>query len=92
MLSQEAAQKILGIEVPVSVIPEEMAKQLTVTFYPFQSHKVSTSILNFGEKLKNSLKELGVKVIPYEEAVTDMNLNMRFKLFFYTLIGKIPRV
>jgi len=37
MLSQEAIQKILGIDDKIISTPEEMAKNLTITFFPFES-------------------------------------------------------
>ncbi|MEK9185931.1 MAG: hypothetical protein AAB863_04110 [Patescibacteria group bacterium] len=91
MLSQEAIQKILGINEYVPLEPEEMAKELTVTFYPHHKHKVSKNILDFAEKFRTALVNLGVKIIPYEESLARLPLKRLFKIYFYSILGQIPK-
>lgn len=52
MLSQEAIQKILGIDEYIPLEPKEMVKNLVITFYPHDNQKVSKNIIDFAEKLK----------------------------------------
>ncbi|MBU6390138.1 hypothetical protein KGQ31_01160 [Patescibacteria group bacterium] len=68
MLSQEALQKILGIEGKVSLTPEEMADQLNITFFPHR-HAISKNVAHFAEILADLFVELKVNVIPYDEAL-----------------------
>lgn len=68
-ISQEAIQKILGIEEKISLRPGEMAKTLTVTFFPYNQNDASQNVKNFSEELKATLLELGVNVVPYKEAL-----------------------
>ena len=91
MLSQQAIQKILGIEGDIPLKPEVMAKELIITFYPHHNHKVSRNILDFAEKFRGALKNLGVKIIPYEESLVPLPLRKQLKILFYSLIGKLPK-
>lgn len=67
-LSEEAIKTILGIKEPVYLTTESMIENLTVTFFPF--HKTTDKeILTFREKLEAVLKDLGVNILLYEQAL-----------------------
>ena len=91
MLSQLSIEKILGINQSVPVDPKVMANNLVITFYPYKNHKISNNILSFAEKLKEALKNIGVTIIPYEESLVKMSFKRKFKILFFTLIGKLPK-
>jgi hypothetical protein len=91
MLNEEAIKKILGIEEEVALTPEDMAKKIIITFYPVDKNYVSGNVLNFAERLINTLKALGIKIIPYEKSLEKQPLKRRLKIFFYSLIGSIPK-
>jgi len=67
ILSTGATCHILGIKPHVPLTPEEMARSLRVAFYPETcgTQKLQT----FLRKLRFALKESGVSVISYEEAL-----------------------
>ncbi len=88
ILNQETIQKILGIEGVVYTNPEQMARSLTVTFFPSEGHKFGENVKSFSDKLRTTLIELGVKVIPYEESLDSLPFKKLLKLYFYTLSGR----
>jgi len=55
IISQEAIRKILGIEKPVSVSAQEMAKKLKITFFPYDPDKLSDEVKSFAKKLEATL-------------------------------------
>ncbi len=67
-LSLEAIQNLLGIKEKIPLTPQEMARTLRVTFIPFS--KGEKGIELFAARLKSAMQEIGVEIIPYEEAVT----------------------
>lgn len=79
MLSFDAYRTILGIEEKVKITDEEMADSLNLTFFPFSNaQSVNESTLQFVEELKKVFIELGVNVVPYEEALERVTLGRRF--------------
>jgi hypothetical protein len=68
MPGQRALEAILDLdpEVPVSV--EDMAKRITVVFYPREGRGVTDAVRDFSSRLKSVLIELGVSVVPVESA------------------------
>ncbi len=60
---------LLQISGNVPLKEEKMARDLTVTFQP--PHKHSQRLDNFVAIFKNNLIDLGVKVIPYEDSLTE---------------------
>lgn len=86
-LSQEAIQKILGIEERVYLTPEEMADKLNVTFYPHTSSAVSNEVYDFARRLKKVFMELKVNVVPYEMALTTLSLRYVIKRTFLILLN-----
>ena len=73
MLSTAAINAILGIADEHPLTSKEMACHMKVTFYNNKEAHVDTNILNFADKLEGVLLELGVKVVPYEEALVSIS-------------------
>lgn len=67
ILSTGAIYRILGVKSPVPLTPEEMAKSLRVAFYPEARH--TQKLDDFLRKLRNGLKDSGVQMVSYEEAL-----------------------
>ncbi len=78
MFSQEALQKILGIEEKVYTDVSEMADKLNVAFYP-HSNSASQNVVNFSNKLKDSLVRLKVNIVPPDEIWEKTPLSKRVK-------------
>lgn len=79
MLSEDAINLILGIKDKVPLTSEQMARGLTVTFFPRQKEAVSANVKEFTEELRAALKSAGVKIIPYEEALHSVSLSKSLK-------------
>lgn len=88
-LSQEAIQKILGIEEKVSLTPEEMADKLNITFYPYVSPKTSKEVRDFSEKLKAVFLRLKVNIVPYENALITLPWHKILKRGFKILVNNL---
>ncbi|MEN9614450.1 MAG: hypothetical protein RLZZ347_757 [Candidatus Parcubacteria bacterium] len=69
MISQEAIQKILGIDEMVYLTPEEMADKLNITFFPRIGKNISKDAIDFSERLKKVFGELKVNIVPYEDSL-----------------------
>ncbi|MEK9147324.1 MAG: hypothetical protein AAB593_00175 [Patescibacteria group bacterium] len=80
MLSQEAIQKILGIETKIHINPEEMAEELEITFYPYTTKDVNLNVLNFKNKLEVTLKKFKANIISFDEAFENVSFKKRAKL------------
>ena len=89
MISYEAVQKIIGIKEKVTLTPPEMAKILNITFFPTISSNISPDVLAFVELLKKSLQEIGVNIVPYEEATELMPLKKVVTRAFKILAGNL---
>lgn len=83
MLSQEAIQKLLGIEEKVHLSPREMADQLNITFYPKRGAKVSPATVAFFEKLQETFRVLRVNIVPYEQALEKLPPSKVFKRLLF---------
>lgn len=79
-LSIEAIKKILDIQDDIVMSEDEMAKKLKVTFYPKISKDTTGKVREFAYNLKESLIELGVDIIPYEETLEYIKLSRKFKM------------
>ena len=87
-LSQEAIQKVLGLqEKHIPLEPEEMARDLVVTFYPEEGQIISPRVKAFGERLKEAFFRLGVKVVPYEEALIEIPRLQLLRKYFRVAIS-----
>ncbi|MCC6398636.1 MAG: hypothetical protein IT282_16600 [Bacteroidetes bacterium] len=69
VLSDQAVQAILGMTTAVPVLPEAMARSLTVTFFPV--HKISERVLAFSDRLRNAFTTCDVGIVRYEDALLD---------------------
>ncbi len=90
-LSQEAIQTILGIKERVDLLPEQMAKNLKITFFPYGEKKVSKNVLSFNKELENVLVDLGVEVIPYERTLIDIPFWQKIKIKTFCFSTKIEK-
>jgi hypothetical protein len=69
VLSEESVNAILGIAVPVPVVPDALARSLTITFFPV--HEASDRVRAFSERLRGALLACGTSLIPYDTALID---------------------
>ncbi len=69
MMNSNLIFNLLQISGDVPLSEEKMAQSLTVTFHP--PHKQSKRLNKFVDIFKQNLIDLGVKVLPYEEALND---------------------
>lgn len=89
MLSQEALQKILGIEESVNTTLGEMADNLNVTFFPYDERVVSKPVLLFLQQLQKTLIELKVNIVPYDEALIKIPKRKIFKRVYLLLLNNL---
>ena len=68
-LHDAAVQAILGMRASVPLHLVDMAKSLTVTFYPVK--EASQQVKRFSERLKAALERHGVQIIRYTQAQGD---------------------
>lgn len=62
----------LGIETDVPMEPEEMARDVTVTFFPERDQETTPEVRAFTAELREALEALGVEVRPFEETLTPL--------------------
>ena len=89
MISQEAIQKILGIESKVSLSADEMVKEMAVTFFPEKGTGIDENVIAFSKKLENSFKNLNIIIIPYESALEKVRLRRRISRIFRIIINNV---
>lgn len=89
MLSQEAIQKILGIEEEVHLDPARMASKLAVTFYPLVAHQEGGKLASFARRLEKTFLECGVAVVPFEHSFERIPLRKTFRRLFRLLINNL---
>ncbi|TFI52718.1 non-ribosomal peptide synthase [Mastigocladus laminosus UU774] len=74
---------------PPVIDPKVMAQKLTITFRPLPKGYKQLEVIKFQEELAVKLKDYGVKVLPWEEATTELSyeitlpitkLNKNFKV------------
>ncbi len=92
MISQEAIQKILGIEETVHVKPEDMVSKITLTIFPYDKSKISPQIKNFADKLTKELRKLGVRFIPYNDALVTLPPSRIVKVYLYAILDSIKKL
>lgn len=78
LLNENIIKNILGIQEKIALTPTKMAKDLKVTFFPYG--KASDKIIKFSDKLKKTLLELGVEIIPFDEALIKLNFKKKLKI------------
>ena len=81
MLSKLAIERILGIETSTDLQPEQMAKKLVFTFFPYSSESCSRETLIFKDLLEAALLELGVRIVPYEKSLEKISIATILKRF-----------
>jgi hypothetical protein len=73
ILSNEAISRIIGCKSAIPLTPHEMARSLEVAFYP--AVNINPTLETFLSTLSAILIQAGVKVISYEEALSDRDRN-----------------
>lgn len=89
MLNQETIQAILGIKKKVYIKQEEMADKMNITFFPCEEKKISSEILYFAKKLKNTFDELKVNIVPYENSLMKLSVFKTWKFVISILINNL---
>lgn len=90
MLSEKTIQTILGLEEGVEKEPKQMAKQVILSFYPIQNlTTLSAPVLAFAKQLEETLIELGVRIIPYREALENVPTKKRIKRLLASLSNNV---
>lgn len=79
-LSEEAILNILGIKKSVILEPEKMAKNLKITVFPFTGDTTSVETIKFSEQLVESLRNIGVELIPFNETLVSLSLVQKIKV------------
>lgn len=69
MKNAELIFDFLDIAGDIPLTPEDMAGAMTVTFFP--PHRESDRLNRFSKKIKKAFIDLGVKVLPFEETLTE---------------------
>ena len=76
-LKKEIIERILGIEGDTPLTPIEMTRNLKVTFFP--AGNASNLVRQFSHNLRDSLSELDINIIPFEEAQTALPFVKKIK-------------
>ena len=71
-MRQDTIEYLLDIHEHADLEPLDMAKRLTLTTYPYDESNISENVRQFYKRLVETLKETGVKFIPYEEALISL--------------------
>lgn len=87
MISYDAIKSILGIKEKVTLTPEEMAKILNITIFPFDPAKTDPKLVDFSNRVLLAFKNVGVNIVPYEKAIELMWLRHTVKRFFRVIAG-----
>lgn len=70
MLGQDALERVLGIEGPVTTDPRQMAKELRMTTFPLDMDEASQRERAFADRMADVFEDLGVQMVPFEETLT----------------------
>lgn len=89
MISQEAIQKILGISEKVSMLPEEMVKEMKVTFYPIVGKGINKHVEDFDKRIKESLQRIGVEVVDYNKSLEHVPVGKRVNRVFKIVLNNL---
>lgn len=88
-LSVQAIKTILDIKDEVLLSEKEMARALKVTFYPSIPKTASIRIKEFSERLEQTLKNIGVDVILYDDTLESISFLRKVKMVFRALVINI---
>lgn len=80
-IPRDAIFRIFGIEKKVGCEAEEMARSLTITFFPHNPSSISKNVKTFAEELEKALRTLGVTIVAYEEALQHLPIRLLVKLY-----------
>ncbi|MBW4554941.1 MAG: non-ribosomal peptide synthase [Trichormus sp. ATA11-4-KO1] len=61
---------------PPVIDPKMMAQKLTVTFKPVPKSYKNQEILKFRQELENQMREYGVNIIPWNDAITEFRYDI----------------
>lgn len=89
MLSKETYKKILGLDGEIWLDTKEMADKMNVTFFPIEGKNISQNVLHFRDRLKKTLIDLNVNIVPYEKSLTKISLFKAFKSLFKVILNNI---
>jgi hypothetical protein len=80
-------QKAFGTFTPPIIDPQIMAQQLRVTFKPLPKNYRKETVRDFYMTLEQQLKDAGVQVVPWEEAIKPFNYELKipFTPWKYTI-------
>lgn len=81
----ESIKTMLGINEPVRLTPEDMARSLTATFFPYEKGSVPDDVLSFVDELKEALIQNGVKIIPYNDALEKLSIKQIIRMVYVLL-------
>ncbi|PJE64261.1 MAG: hypothetical protein COU90_03530 [Candidatus Ryanbacteria bacterium CG10_big_fil_rev_8_21_14_0_10_43_42] len=88
-ISTEAIHRILGFGHEVPLEPEEMARELVVTFFPQDGEIISPRVQKFTECLETAFHNLDVQIVPYEDTLVDVPRSLLLKRFFYAFFNNL---
>lgn len=69
MITEPAMREILGFPRAFDLEPRDMARNLTLTVFPYEAGKMPSHVQEFATRLLSTFENLGVRIIPYEEAL-----------------------
>ncbi|NEQ49338.1 MAG: non-ribosomal peptide synthase [Leptolyngbya sp. SIO3F4] len=79
LISGCSQQKKQPFKAPV-IDPKAMAKTLKVTFRPLPNKRLLPSIRDFHDLLEQSLKQLGVEIVPWQQAIKPVQYPIKLPL------------
>ncbi|KOP27382.1 non-ribosomal peptide synthase [Hapalosiphon sp. MRB220] len=77
---------------PPVIDPQVMAQKLTITFRPLPKSYKRLEIIKFREELAVKLKKYGVKVLPWEEATSELSYEISLPISKFNQSFKIRSV
>jgi len=77
MITHSAILKILDLPDNVEANPRDMAKDITLTTYPYEKDEVNDEVLRFYNELKQEMEGLGVSFISFDKALYDVSVLKR---------------
>jgi hypothetical protein len=81
MISTDSIKTVLGITGNVDLGIDEMRKSLIVTFYPHKG-TCSDTVNKFAGQLESCFKDLGIKILPFNDVWEKVSLRKRIRRLF----------
>lgn len=88
MISQDAIQKVLGIDGEIRLTTEKMVKNLKLTFFP-NKRNVSEVVDSFAIRFRDSMQSLGVDIIEFDDAWENVPTKKRIKRFIKYVLNNV---